>query len=218
MMTDIHHIVTSFSFSVPDSVKKLYKLHNSYRSEIANYVRRKRNEKFQRHPFDQESHEVMIANYTSKIRMHQQLVRQNPNQVMSKIHISSYTNKRKRYLKDLWIMDKDRYYAIVKGLGIKHNEFIPGVKDYGKIMRKKSLRELTDAYCTNMKKAKLEAFHEKLKSQQEPFMKQKEETLKWIDDEIKKYQITEDELKTGFKPRPRYRDPNPVRPLVAEIE
>lgn len=203
--------------SVPEEVKKLFKMDNSFRLELNNYIRAERNRRYQRHPFDNESLEVRIANYTSQIRQLKQVIYDLPNNVMCKIYVSLYKDKRTKCLNELYRMDAARYHAIVKDLNIDHVLGMPGVDTYMKDQRKRSLRRLTDAYCHNMKKGKLEAYHEKLKAQQEPFLKEAEEANKWIEQEMAKYHISEEDLETGFKPRKRYRDPHPVRPLVQEL-
>ena len=192
-------------------------MENSYRLEQTNYLRAYRNRRYQRHPFDLESHEVMIANYTSKLRQLKEVIYDQPNNAYVKVLVNHYKLKRIKLMNQLSRMDATRYHALVKDLGIDYRPGIPGVIFPERIERKKSLRRLTDEYCRNMKRKKLEAYQAKLKAQQEPFLKEAEEKRKWIEEEMQKYCISEEDLKTGFKPKPKYRDPHPVRPLVAEL-
>lgn len=191
---------------------------NSFRLEIANYVRAERNRRYQRNPFDESSHEVLIANYTSRIRSCVEVLRAIPNDAMSKFVIMIYKKKRTKLLNELYRMDRKRYDVLIKELTIGHVPGIPGVMQTHRVFRKASLRKLTDEYCHKMKKEKLEAYHEKLKQQQEPFMQKAEETKKWIEDEMRKYCISEDDVTPGFKPIPKFRDPTPVRPLVHDSD
>lgn len=213
------YLRTSSNFpniSVPESVKRHFRLKNAHRLEQANYVRSKRNDEVKRHPFDDTSHEVMIANYTSRIRSLVEVIRAQPNHAVAKILTCNYANKREQFLYQLYRMDSKRYYALVKHLNIDTVPGIPGVPNRPKVERKASLRRLTAEYCDNIKKVKLDAYHAKLKAQQEGFMKEKEETLQWITKEMKKYDIKEEDVDGVFRLPPKFRDPTPIRPPVED--
>ena len=158
----------------------------------------------------------MIANYTSKIRSLKEVIRVQPNNAVAKILVSSFFNKREMFLCQLYRMDSERYYALVNHLNIDTKPGVPGVPNRGRVMRKPSLRRLTAEYCDNIKKAKLEAYHKKLKSQQNDFLKEKEETLQWIEKEMRKYDIKEEDVDGVVRFWPRFRDPTPVRSPVEE--
>lgn len=198
---------------VPESVKTIFRLKHQKRREIVAFIRRKRNEEFQRHPLDDKSHEVQIANFSTKIRAQQEFIRyENPNLVLWKIMINYYNNKRNRLLNELSRMDSERYKLVVQKLKIDHKPSEPGVLDRAPIWRKDTLRRLTKEYCDNIRKERMTVYHDQLKAQQETFKKEKQETLDWIDQEMKKYNIIEEDVSTVFRLRDAYRDP-PVKRL-----
>jgi ribosomal protein S15P/S13E len=203
---------------VPETVKTLFRLKHQKRREIVSFIRRKRNEGFQRNPLDEKSHEVQIANFTSKIRQQQEKIRyDNPNLVIFKSLISYYTNKRNRLLNELSRMDRERYRIVVEKLKISHKPSEPGVLDRPPIFRKDILTKLTKEYCDNIRQQRMTAYHDKLKSQQQDFLKERKETLEWIDNEMKKYHITEDDVRTEVRLRDKYRDPPNRRDPVSTI-
>lgn len=179
-------------------------------------MRATRNRRYQRHPFDDSSHEVMIANYTTRIRTCQEAATACPTEAFSKLMADLYNNKRDKLLNQLARMDRKRYDVMVKDLGIDHQPSVAGVCKYERRFRKKSIRALTDEYCHRIKKSKLEAYHTKLKAEQEPFLQQAAETRKWIEEQMKKYHISEADLTPGIKPRLVFRPPTPVRPMVQD--
>ena len=196
---------------IPESVKTLFSLENSAHHQITAFVRRKRNQQFMRHPLDKKSHEVLIANYTSKIRQMKEDIRYvNPNNVQYKMLTTYFRNKRHHLLNELHRMDRERYEILVSRLKIDHKPTEPGIRDATPIHRKPTLRQLTREYCDSIRKERMEAYHEKLKAQQEAFLKEKEETLEWIKREMEKYSITEEDVRTEFRLRDKYRDP-PVK-------
>jgi len=192
---------------VPESVKTLFRLENSRRIDITSFIRRKRNQEFMRHPLDNKSHEVLIANYTSKIRHLQELIRyDNPYMSISRIMCNHFKNKRNKRLNELSRMDQGRYKAVVAKLGLKHQPSQAGVIDDLPVVRNDSLRQLTREYCDNIRRERLTAYHDKLKALQKPFLEEKKRTLEWIQKEMEKYNINEEDVSTEFRIRDKYRD------------
>lgn len=123
---------------------------------------------------------------------------------MSKIRINYAYQKRNRCLNELWRMDKVRYSAVIKALNIDHTPSEPGVPGPDPVQRKATLRKMTTDYCQAIKREKIDEFKDKLKSQQADFLNEKVETLKWIDEQMQRHKITEDDLKdakSAFGPR-----------------
>ena len=193
---------------IPESVKFLFRLSNARRNEITAYINEDRTGKVRRNPYDRVSHEYRIARFTSIIRQLQEAVRYNqPNDVAAKVTINSFKLKRHRFLNELYRMNRERYNIIVDALNIKHEKTVPGVPQNPRLSRKGVLRSLTAEYCENIRKQKLEAYHEELKKQQPLFEAEKEKTLKWIEEMKQKYEITEDDLSTEYRGSLLFNDP-----------
>lgn len=193
---------------VPESVKLLFKLSNSNRKEITAFVDELRTHKVRRNEVDTSSHEFKIARYTSLIRQLQEhLKNESPNDVMSKMICNKCKLKRHRRLNELYRMDRTRYNLVIEKLNIKHETTQPGVPQNPLLSRKGVLRSMTAEYCENVRKTKLEAYHEELKKQQPSFEKEKAETSKWIEEMKAKYEISEDDLDTEYRGRLLFNDP-----------
>lgn len=74
----------------------------------------------------------------------------------------------------------------------------PGVQRM-KVQRKKSLRSLTDEYCDTIKKERLTDYKDQLKSQQESFLEEKSKTNQWIEQEMAKLKISDEDIEKYAK-------------------
>lgn len=90
--------------------------------------------------------------------------------------------RRNRILKFIYRTDIDRFHWICKELKVEYKpEQLGGVRDkYHKLW---DLRRLTREYCAKLVKDKKNAYHEEFKKQQTDFLKEKEESLAWMEKE-----------------------------------
>lgn len=70
-------------------------------------------------------------------------------------------------------------------LDIEHTPCGPGPLIIYKIKRRDELKRLTEDYAENLRKQKLDDYHNKLKDEQKSFLEEKEKTRKWIEDELR---------------------------------
>lgn len=207
---------------VPQSVKNLYKLKSADRWMVTENLKRKRMQLFRRHPLDEASAEAKIARYTSTIRSLVEVIKHlHPNCAMSKAAIQRSNSKRDTYLQKLWKMDRERYEMVVKELNIEHKIGLPGTERDPPVHRKATLRVLTTEYCDKLRQDKLDAYHEELRSKQEKFLKEKEETIEWIENQKRKYHIKESDVSGEYKSqhdtRPVHTPPEKIPPPLENI-
>ncbi|KAI1294653.1 28S ribosomal protein S15, mitochondrial [Halotydeus destructor] len=181
--------------SIPSNVKKMYTLEWGSRGDRLRHIKRETVAKYQRHPVDIHSHEARIARHTVIVRGGQEQVRYNaPNDVGAKMMINYSNLKRNRLLNELSRMDSERYELVKNTLNIEHSPSEAGV-GLERVERKKSLRRLTQKYCDKMKNKKLDEYKESLSEQRNNFLKEKEDTMKWVDEQMKSLDIKETDLK-----------------------
>lgn len=88
--------------------------------------------------------------------------------------------RRNKLLKQLYRIDLDRFHWICKELKVEYKPTqLGGIKD--RYTKKWDLRRLTKEYCAKLIKDKKNAYHEEFKKQQADFLKEKEETLTWME-------------------------------------
>lgn len=88
--------------------------------------------------------------------------------------------RRNRLLKFLYRTDLDRFNWICKELKVEYKPLqLGGIKE--RYTKKNDLRRLTKEYCAQMIQDKKNAYHEEFKKQQADFLKEKEETLAWME-------------------------------------
>lgn len=163
-----------------------------------------------------------MARYTSTIRSLVEIIKyQHPNDATSKQAIVRSRRLRDKYLNMLWRNDRERYQIVKEKLNIDYTPGLPGEQKNPPIHRKATLRVLTTQYCDNIRKEKLESYHEELKAKQEQFLKEKEETLKWIQQQMKKFHIKEDDVSKEYKsqhdPKPVHTPPPKIPPPLEHV-
>lgn len=92
--------------------------------------------------------------------------------------------KRGKILTQLYYQDYDRYKFITEQLMIDHKP-APLGRIVHRIERKRELRRLTSDYCNKLIDEKLNAYRDKLKSQQQDFQEEKQRVQQWIEQEEK---------------------------------
>lgn len=92
-------------------------------------------------------------------------------------------------------------YEIVKNyLRIDHTPNLPGVQPL-RVERKRTLRNLTQSYCDNLKQERLAEYKVKLRSQQEDFIKERDAAKKEIEQLMDRHKIAEEDITRMVKLR-----------------
>ncbi|UXI21257.1 hypothetical protein NH340_JMT07200 [Sarcoptes scabiei] len=152
--------------NAPEIVRRQFSLGFASRAEIVQYQLRKIIEKVRRHPFDTNSPEVKIAEYTVHIRNNlHHFTKIDKDDARRKISQEALKNRRIKMLIDLYYQDRERYDRLVQILGIDFKIPELGVVPT-KPTRKGELRRLTKEYCEQIKMEKLDKYHQELLSKQ----------------------------------------------------
>lgn len=167
-----------------EDVKKLFTVATASQKEKNQLILEEFLQKFQRHAMDIDSPESKVAQWTVKVRILARHFQQFPRDKKAKVRLFQAIDKRNTMLRLLRQWDYRRFEWVLKELKITYREPKDGKLE--KISRKGELRRLTREYCEKVKNEKLQNYHNKLKEQQQAFLKEKEETLKWIAEEEKK--------------------------------
>ncbi|KAL3280863.1 hypothetical protein HHI36_004091 [Cryptolaemus montrouzieri] len=165
-----------------DSVKKLFTLEYAPRRATVSHYLYETTGKVRRHANDYGSHEVIIAKMTGVIRAMQETMERFPRNKKFKINLKELIDKRKKYLKYLRRWDYKRFEWLLETLNLKYK---PMPLDVHWITRKDSLRKLTDQYCDNIRKERLENLKLQLQAEQPAFLEEKIRALEFIRDEQK---------------------------------
>ena len=200
--------------NVPEDVKKIFRLKMCRRAFIADHKEEMYVRMVQRHPHDNDSHEAKIARHTARVRTLVEVIKYvSPNDARSKVTINWSALKRNKLLKELYEMDRSRYEVMKRKLNISHTPTEPGVKDNVRRNRKTAIRVLSAEYSENLKKQKMVDYHQELKSQQKDFLQEKQKTIDEINEIMKKFSISEEDVSTEVKIRPKTRPPTQPIPL-----
>ncbi|XP_054715099.1 28S ribosomal protein S15, mitochondrial-like [Uloborus diversus] len=171
--------------TAPEDVKKIFSLETASRHEAEEAYRRSLLKRVQRHPFDFTSLEVKIALRTIRIRslfLNSEIF---PKEIrLNRVILPMVINRRNRDLKVLRQIDHERFSWLCKELQIYYNPPTLG-KKLERYCKKWDLRRLTKLYHDSLIQKKKNAYHEELKKQQKDFLKEKAETLAWIEAEEK---------------------------------
>ncbi|XP_042878682.1 28S ribosomal protein S15, mitochondrial-like [Penaeus japonicus] len=133
--------------------------------------------KVQRHQYDTGSMEVAIAMLTVKIRNLQKETFKCKKNTLQRCYLQELIDRRKKMLKHLRRMDYKRFEWLIEELKIIYR---PPPRYYRWITRKASLKKLVRMHKREIVHRKLNEYKESLELQKEPFLREKEETLKWI--------------------------------------
>jgi len=178
----------------PDHIKKIFSLEFATRRELTETLKKEFVARVQRHPYDTTSFEYRIANATFLIRSFKQLfVGTNVRNKRLKACLVETIQYRSKMLKFLRRYDVDRYNFVKEKLEIVHEPYPLGI-GHQPITRKGELRKLTAEYCKDLKEQKMKQLHEEFLQRQKEFEKEKAEMDKWIADEIKALNLTEEEV------------------------
>lgn len=163
-------------------VKKLFTYEYAPRRYIVSHVIRSTADRVRRHKNDGGSHEVKIARWTGVIRAWQETIERFPYNIRLKVHLKELIDKRKKNLKYLRRWDYKRFEWLLENLNLSYK---PMPLDVHWITRKDSLRKLTNKYCDDLKKDKLEKLKLQLEAEQPSFLEEKIRCLEFIRNEEK---------------------------------
>nr|CAG4641016.1 EOG090X09BQ [Eulimnadia texana] len=162
-------------------VKRLLSLEFTPREKAVQVVKKEILEKVQRHPLDTGSMESIITCLTVRIRsLQEHMAKNNSRDVPSKVFLKEAIEYRQKLLKHLRRMDYRRFEWLLEKLNLLRFS-----RTHCKITRIDSLQRLTKIHSTSVREKRLEAYKKELKNQQAAFLKEKEEALKWIEEEEK---------------------------------
>ncbi|XP_066254416.1 small ribosomal subunit protein uS15m [Euwallacea similis] len=163
-----------------DYVKRLFTLEfNSNKQSQKVYLHESIN-KVKRHEYDNTSIEVKLARWTGQIRAWQQLMERFPRNKYVKVNLKELIDKRKKHLKYLRRWDYKKFEWILEELNLVYK---PPPNEFKWITRKESLRKLTDKYCENIKKERLNSLRLQYENEQPAFLEEKIRSLEFIRDE-----------------------------------
>ncbi len=93
--------------------------------------------------------------------------------------------------------------------------------DFDPVERKKSIRRLTEKYCSDFKNNKLEEYRASLDSQKKDYLKEKLDTLKWIrNEEIKccvEPTVTDEDLRAAEKQLINHLEQLKLKPVRVDV-
>lgn len=170
---------------VEEEVRKILSLEFSRNKDVINKLRRGVVKSVQRHKLDENSLEVKIATLTVKIRNYQKiLIDLYPYKNQPLKHDLTYKIAMRRKLIDLL---REQDYRKYEWLLERLNLFYKPVPKYDhvEISRKASIERLTDLWCDELKKHRIEKYKRALQEEQPKFLRNKAEKLKHIMNEEK---------------------------------
>lgn len=196
-----------------ETVKKLFSLEFANHREVLKAQINEMLDKVRRHPLDVSSIETRIAHMTVRIRNLQvHMKSQSGKDKSAKVVLKELIDERKKRLKLLRKADYQRFEWL---LGVINVTYHPPPRFFYSPTRKGTLRSMTREHCIQLRQKKIEAYREALKVQQAVFLKEKEETLKWIQQQEKEMNIDPKETEEPLFVPPtvkKYYDPDKTPP------
>lgn len=111
--------------------------------------------------------------------------------------------KRFKFLNELYKLDRPTYERVKEKLALDFTPPPPFFELRDDFERKRDIRRVSDEYCKKLKDEKIDKLKKKLKEEQKVFAKEKEEKQKWIDEQMARFNISEDVI---LNPGPRIHD------------
>jgi len=163
-----------------DEVKRILSLEYSRKREVNKKLKKNLVSKIQRHKLDMNSTEVWIAILTVKIRNWQHmLIELYPYKNQPVKHCLTYTiAARRNALEKIRKEDYKKYEWILEKLNLFYKP-VPKY-DHMEISRKASIEKLTDIWCDELKKHRLNKYQRDLEAQQPEFLRNKAAKLQHI--------------------------------------
>jgi len=198
--------------------KKLVSIEFAVRKHRVKAIEREYIAKVQRHKYDFESLEVKIAVITARIRNHLELVKLDWRGAKRRVMLMHMMQFRTKYLKLLRKADYRRFSWLIDTLDL---EYRPPPCFPFKVTYKQRFQMLTTDLCRRIRAERVLAYRDQLRSQQTAFLKQKEDTLRWIAEQERKYNLKPEEIEVKQGPTdwyqflpPRYKHPEMPPPKV----
>lgn len=166
-----------------EATQRLLSIEFNSNKEQMKLIRQQKMSEIQRHQFDVGTHEVQIAMLTVRIRNMQRIllkVKGRVRNTKAKIVLQETIDRRKVLLKHLRRMDYKRFEWLIENLNILYR---PPPKYFKWVTRKLSLRKLVRMKVKEIENAKLDAYKAELEAQKPLFLKEKEDTIKWIEEQ-----------------------------------
>ncbi|OAD61620.1 28S ribosomal protein S15, mitochondrial, partial [Eufriesea mexicana] len=183
-----------------DIVRNMFTVAFQTKKEARNLEREGTINLVKRHICDRGSSEVKIAAMTNEIQFLQKYMSDNPRNKKTKVFLKELIDKRNKYLKLMRKWDYRRFEWLLERLNLI---YLPQPKNAVKVSRKDSLRKLTNEYCSNVIKQKLNEYRDELRKEQELFYAEKAEKLALILKQEKEYgltpSVTENDIKDALK-------------------
>jgi small subunit ribosomal protein S15 len=202
-----------------ETTKKLVSIEFASRKYKVKAIEREYIKKVQRHKYDFDSLEVKIAVITARIRNHLELVKMDWRIAKRRVLLQHMLQFRTKYLKILRKEDYRRFAWIVDTLDLEYRA--PPCFPF-KVTYKQRFQMLATDLCRRIRAERVLAYRDKLRSQQAAFMKQKEDTLRWIAEQEQKYDLKPEETEVKQEPTnwyqflpPRYKHPEMPPPKVS---
>ncbi|XP_030746700.1 28S ribosomal protein S15, mitochondrial [Sitophilus oryzae] len=194
-----------------ENVKRLFTLEFNSRKYSTQFYNKRAMEEVKRHEFDTGSIEIKLARWTGYIRAWQEAMERFPRNKRLKVKLKEVIDMRKKHLRYLRRWDYKKFEWILENLNLIYK---PSPTESTWVTRKGSLVKLTDKYCADIKKDKLEKYRYLLEAEQPAFLEEKLRTLQFIrneqndcgvevtvsDDEINKVKQLLEELKLKRTP------------------
>jgi len=174
-----------------ETVRKILSLEYARNKDVMDKLKKDVVSSVQRHPLDQHSHEVIITRLTIQIRnIQRHLIQLYPYKNQPVKHTLTFKiAQRRKFIAELREKDYRKYEWLLERLNLF---FKPVPKyDHVEISRKASIERLTDIWCEELKKHRLQGFKRKLQEEQPNFLRSKAEKLAFI---------MKEELELGLEP------------------
>jgi len=163
-----------------ETVRKILSLEYARNRDVMDKLKKDVVSSVQRHPLDYSSHEVIITRLTIQIRNTQRhLIQIYPYKNQPVKHTLTFKiAERRKFLAELREKDYRKYEWLLERLNLF---FKPVPKyDHVEVSRKASIERLTDIWCEELKKHRLQGFKRKLQEEQPKFLRSKAEKLAFI--------------------------------------
>lgn len=117
---------------------------------------------------------------TIKIRSYQEVIEKYPKFARLRVILKETIDRRKKFLKYVRKWDYRRYEWLLEKLNIVYKEYPEG---YLRIERRRSLRNLTELHCDDIRQKRLDEYKKILESKQFKFLEDKIKNLELIRNE-----------------------------------
>ncbi|XP_074595122.1 28S ribosomal protein S15, mitochondrial isoform X2 [Brevipalpus obovatus] len=179
--------------NAPEPVRRQFSYRFASRRSMADAQEKEYEKEFKNRPLNALEYERKVCRQTVKIRSLRKSLKTQP-AVSMKLTINTNLYKRMKFLNELYKLDRPAHNRLVEKLKIDFKAPLPFYVEYPHFERKRDIRRVCDEYCDNMKDEKLSEYREKIKLEKIKFDEEKKEKLKWIEEQVKRFNLTDDML------------------------